>query len=38
MARAWEQRYLTAVLRHRFGLGEGGYIGSDEGNVIQLAQ
>lgn len=32
------KKYLTAVLRHRFGLGEGGYIGSDEGNVIQLAQ
>lgn len=32
------KKYLTDVLRHRFGLGEGGYIGSDEGNVYGLAQ
>ena len=31
------RKMLTDVLRHRFGLGDGGYIGSDEGNVWQLS-
>lgn len=30
-------KLLTGVLRHRFGLGDGGYIGSDAGNVFQLS-
>ena len=28
------KKFLTEELRYRFGLGEGGYVGSDEGNVF----
>lgn len=32
------KRLLTDVLRDRFGLGDGGYIGSDADNVYQLSE
>ena len=31
------RKMLTEVLRHRLGLGDTGYVGSDEGNVFQLS-